>query len=45
MSSHKGHKTPEEGARTPVLLATSPQVTASGEFWKDERAIDWDMSK
>lgn len=41
MSSHKGHKTAEEGARTPFMLATLDDNTITGKFYTEEREIEW----
>ena len=40
MSSNRGGRPTEEGARTPVLLATMPRPP-TGAFWQDERPIQW----
>lgn len=40
MSSHRGTRTAEEGARTPSFLAVAP-VTTTGKFYYDGREIDW----
>ena len=40
MSSHSGPKTPKQGAATPLLLLTQPQ-RPTGEFWQEEKAIEW----
>jgi carbonyl reductase 1 len=42
MSSNRGSKTPKQGAATPLLLLTEPPgLQYSGEFWQEERAIEW----
>ena len=42
MSSNRGSKTPEQGAATPLLLLTEPPgLQCSGEFWQEEKAIEW----
>lgn len=40
MSSFKGTKTPEEGADTPVWLATRA-VSITGGFWRDRKLNAW----
>ena len=40
MSSHRGQKTARQGAVTPLLLLTTDS-SATGEFWQDERPIEW----
>mmetsp|Transcript_15171 Transcript_15171/g.40696 ORF Transcript_15171/g.40696 Transcript_15171/m.40696 type:complete len:269 (+) Transcript_15171:62-868(+) len=40
MSSHRGPRPPEVGARTPVLLALLNEVP-TGSFWQDERESIW----
>ncbi len=37
MSSHKGHKTPEQGADTPVWLALDAPASDSGKFYSDRK--------
>ena len=41
MSSHRGTKTPSEGAVTPTLLATLIDQRVSGQFWSDGRPVEW----
>lgn len=41
MTKHRGYKTPDQGAQTPVMLAIEDIGGASGEFWQDEKAIEW----
>ncbi len=41
MSSHKGPLTPDEGAVTPVKLATLPSDGPTGRMWTKEQPIDW----
>lgn len=41
MSSHRGTKSAEDGARTPVMLALGKQGSKSGGFFADEREIEW----
>lgn len=49
-SSQKGNKTPEEGARTPAMLALLPPTGAgaadaeghvTGKFYADEKEVEW----
>ena len=37
MSSFKGHKTPEQGADTPVWLALHAPSSGSGKFYSDRK--------
>ena len=41
MTKHRGTKTVDEGAQTPVHLALGDIGTKHGEFWQDERIIEW----
>ena len=41
MTKGKGHKTADEGAKTPVMLALGDIGGVSGEFWRDEQQTDW----
>jgi len=41
MTKGKGHKTPDQGAQTPVMLAIGDIRGASGKFWRDEKEISW----
>jgi hypothetical protein len=43
MSSHKGTKTAEQGAETPVLLATLAlrNEKISSKFYSEQREIEW----
>ncbi|KAF2497705.1 carbonyl reductase [Lophium mytilinum] len=41
MTKGKGAKTPDEGAKTPVMLALEDIGGRSGLFWQHERPIDW----
>lgn len=41
MTKGKGHKTPDQGAQTPVILAIGDIGGTSGEFWQDEKEISW----
>lgn len=40
MTSHRGTKTAEQGARTPALLALTPD-RISGAFYQEEKPIKW----
>jgi len=41
MTKGKGSKTPDEGAKTPVMLALEDIGGRSGLFWQHERPIEW----
>lgn len=41
MTKGKGHKTPDQGALTPVMLAIQDISGKTGEFWQDEKVIEW----
>lgn len=41
MSSQRGTKTAEEGARTPALLSTLPDGSVSGGFFSEGKEIEW----
>jgi len=41
MNGHRGNKTPDQGAETPVLLALLPPGSPSGEFWEDKKVSTW----
>ena len=41
MTKHRGTKTVDEGAQTPVLLALGNIGGKYGEFWQDGRIIEW----
>lgn len=41
MSKGKGVKTPDEGSRTPVLIALGEFGGTSGDFWQSEKIIEW----
>lgn len=34
-------KTPDGGAKTPVLLALGDIGGKNGEFWRDEKVVEW----
>lgn len=41
MTKGNGTKTPDEGAQTPVFLAIQELGGKTGEFWRDERVVEW----
>lgn len=41
MSKGRGPKTPDEGAKTPVLLALGVLKGKIGDFWREEEVIEW----
>ncbi|KAL5472314.1 hypothetical protein PMIN07_000989 [Paraphaeosphaeria minitans] len=41
MTKGNGTKSPDEGAQTPVLLALADIKGATGEFWQNEKPIEW----
>ena len=41
MTRGGGHKTPDEGAQTPVMLAIGDIGGRSGGFWQHEKEIEW----
>ncbi|KAL2408401.1 Carbonyl reductase [NADPH] 1 [Exophiala dermatitidis] len=41
MTKGRGTKTPDEGAQTPVLVAIGDIKGSNGDFWQNERKIDW----
>ena len=41
MTKNRGVKTPDEGAMTPVLLAIGDIKGSNGEFWQNEKIINW----
>ncbi|KAJ8114367.1 hypothetical protein OPT61_g3742 [Boeremia exigua] len=41
MTKGNGTKTPDQGALTPVLLAIQDVGGRSGEFWRDEKVVEW----
>ncbi|KAK1749409.1 carbonyl reductase [NADPH] 1 [Echria macrotheca] len=41
MTKGRGHKTPDQGAQTPVMLAIGDIEGKSGKFWRDEVEISW----
>ena len=41
MTKGRGAKTVDEGAQTPVLLALGEIGGTAGEFWQNEKVIEW----
>lgn len=41
MTKHRGTKTPDQGAQTPVMLAIGEIGGKTGEFWQEEKVIEW----
>jgi carbonyl reductase 1 len=41
MTKGKGPKTPDQGAKTPVMLALGEFGGVAGGFWQNERIIEW----
>jgi carbonyl reductase 1 len=41
MTKHRGSKTVDEGAQTPVMLAVGDIGGKAGEFWQGEKVIEW----
>lgn len=41
MTSHKGPRSPELGARTPFMLGIIEDRNITGKFYADEREIEW----
>ncbi|KAK3724065.1 hypothetical protein LTR37_001187 [Vermiconidia calcicola] len=41
MTRGGGAKTPDEGAKTPVMLALQDIGGKTGEFWQNEKIIEW----
>ncbi|KAF4552221.1 Short chain dehydrogenase-like protein 38 [Elsinoe fawcettii] len=41
MTKGRGHKTPDDGAKTPVMLALHDIQGKTGEFWQDEWMVEW----
>lgn len=41
MTKGNGTKTPDQGALTPVLLAIQDIGGKTGEFWRNERVVEW----
>lgn len=44
MTRGRGHKTADQGAQTPVLLAIDDIGDRSGTYWSDEKEVDWTTS-
>jgi carbonyl reductase 1 len=43
MTKHRGYKTPDQGAQTPVMLAIGEIGGKTVDFWQDEKVIEWWM--
>jgi carbonyl reductase 1 len=41
----RGHKTPDQGAQTPVMLAIADIGGKSGRFWRDEAELSWESGR
>lgn len=41
MTKGRGHRTVDQGAQTPVLLAVGDIKDVSGEFWQNEEVKEW----
>ena len=41
MTGNTGHKTPDQGAQTPVMLALGDIKGQTGLFWQHEEAVEW----
>ena len=41
MTRGGGAKTPDQGARTPVMLALEDIGGRTGEFWQSESVTEW----
>ena len=41
MTKHRGVKTPAQGAQTPVMLAIGEIGEQTGEFWENEKVVEW----
>lgn len=41
MTKGGGNKTPDQGAMTPVMLALADLGGVAGEFWRDEKVVQW----
>ena len=41
MTKGRGAKTVDEGAQTPVMLALADIGGTAGEFWQNEKIVDW----
>lgn len=41
MTKGKGTKTPDEGAKTPVMLALDDVGGVTGQFWQNENVVNW----
>eukprot|EP00670_Eutreptiella_braarudii_P002828 CAMPEP_0174304606 /NCGR_PEP_ID=MMETSP0809-20121228/60892_1 /TAXON_ID=73025 ORGANISM="Eutreptiella gymnastica-like, Strain CCMP1594" /NCGR_SAMPLE_ID=MMETSP0809 /ASSEMBLY_ACC=CAM_ASM_000658 /LENGTH=268 /DNA_ID=CAMNT_0015410875 /DNA_START=33 /DNA_END=836 /DNA_ORIENTATION=- len=41
MSSHRGHRSPAQGADTAIYLALIPAPSPTGQFWYDRNVYNW----
>ena len=41
MTKKRGVKTPDDGAKTPVMLALEDIGGRTGDFWKSEKVAEW----
>jgi len=41
MTKHRGTKTPDQGAETPVMLALEDIDGQSGLFWVNKKPVSW----
>lgn len=41
MTKHRGSRTPDRGAQTPVMLAIEDIGGTTGEFWQSEKVVEW----
>lgn len=41
MTKHRGSKSVDEGAQTPVMLALGDIGGTVGEFWQHEKIVEW----
>ena len=41
MTKHRGVKTIDQGAQTPVMLALADIGGVTGEYWRDEKVREW----
>lgn len=41
MTRGGGAKTPDEGAQTPVMLAVGEFEKKTGDFWQNEKILEW----
>ena len=41
MTKGRGYKTPDQGAKTPVMLALEDIKNQTGLFWQNEKVLIW----